>query len=409
MGLTSNHYSIIYLICLLPLLAHAYVVQSYPIAVLRYGKNLLKLNIFISVIHLIQTLPLPTQQQRHCYRPMTFVVFLLPANIRGVYHYDMRSRPHALRPASTSVHANTNIAYLGSPGFSFDELCLSGHDFSVFEHLADAESYFSTGIFRPISQATPAVAHLQSRNQVVVDIFNTSPRLAAIDAASSSPPPPTRARQTVPETPSTDTTSPVADRAPITRHDRVSLTLRPEYIRRLEELRETATLEPTLEPSVTSDTTAESPVVAQRSSAYSTSRDSERQDEFAEAYSPTAEFNRLYTDTEYPNTPFVDIHYTQSPASRTSSSLFTSPTFLSFCTCSTGTPPCLAHVLLLANPLDPTANVSTIRQNRRLVRIAASDSSEAQRRRTPDDARRSEGSPRGGQPPSPDSRRDQRR
>jgi hypothetical protein len=55
---------------------------------------------------------------------MTFVVFLLPANIRGVYHYDMRSRPHALRPASTSVHANTNIAYLGSPGFSFDELCL---------------------------------------------------------------------------------------------------------------------------------------------------------------------------------------------------------------------------------------------------------------------------------------------
>jgi hypothetical protein len=299
------------------------------------------------VIHLIQTLPLPTQQQRHCYRPMTFVVFLLPANIRGVYHYDMRSRPHALRPASTSVHANTNVAHLGSPGFSFDKLCLSGHDFSVFEHLADAGSYFSTGIFRPISQATPAVAHLQSRNQVVVDIFNTSPRLAAIDAASSSPPPPTRARQTVPGTPSTDTTSPVAVRAPITRHDRVSLTLRPEYIRRLEELRdatETAVRTwPPLEPSVTSDTAAESPEVA--ASSDQRTRDSGRHDEFADAHSPTAEFNRLYTNTECPNTPFVDIHYTQSPASRTSSSLFTSPTSLSLCTCSTGTPPCLAQML----------------------------------------------------------------
>ena len=93
---------------------------------------------------------------------MTYVVFLLPANIRGVYHYDMRSRPHALRPARTSEHANPNVAYLGTPGFSFDELCRDNHDFAVFAHLADADSYFSTGIFRPISQATPAVATLFS-------------------------------------------------------------------------------------------------------------------------------------------------------------------------------------------------------------------------------------------------------
>ena len=58
-----NHYSIIYL---LPLLVYAYGVQSHPIPVLRYGQHLFKLNLFTSVIHLIQTLPLPTQQQRHC-------------------------------------------------------------------------------------------------------------------------------------------------------------------------------------------------------------------------------------------------------------------------------------------------------------------------------------------------------
>jgi hypothetical protein len=91
---------------------------------------------------------------------MTCVVFLLPASVWGVYHYDMRSRPRALRPARTSEHANPNVACLGTPGFSFDELCRDNHDFAVFAHLADAESYFSTGIFRPISQATPAVATL---------------------------------------------------------------------------------------------------------------------------------------------------------------------------------------------------------------------------------------------------------
>ena len=341
---------------------------------------------------------------------MTFVVFLLPANIRGVYYYDMRSRPYALRPASTSVHANTNIAYLGSPGFSFDEMCLSGHDFSVFEHLADAGSYFSSGIFRPISQATPAVANLQSHNQVVVDIFDTSPRLAAIDAATSTPivappvPPTTRAQQLAPGTP-----SPGPARVPITRQDRVSLVLRSDTVDR--EPTDTADLPGPTPADITAfrddpDFSKPSETAASRDQR---TRDFGRHDEFANAYSPTADFNSLYTDQEFPNTTFVDINYTQSPASRTSSSLFTSPTFLSLCTCSTGTSPCLAHVLLLGNPLDPTANVSTIRQNRRLVRIAAAASAEAQRRRTPDASQRSHGTPGGRQPPSPDNRNISRR
>ena len=334
---------------------------------------------------------------------MTFVVFLLPANIRGVYYYDMRSRPHAMRPASTSVHANTNIAFLGHPGFSFDELCLSGHDFSMFEHLADAESYFSTGIFRPISQATPAVANLQSRNQVVVDIFNTSPNLAAIDEATSSPPP-TRRRQVVP-----GTATPEPDRIRITRQDRVPLVLAHAVNLELTDPIEVYTDTADLPGPTPADITAfrEDPDFSKPSETAASrdqrTRDFGRRDEFADAYSPTADFNRLYTDQEFPNTTFVDINYTQSPASRTSSSLFTSPTFLSLCACSTGTPPCLAHVLLLANPLDPTANVSTIRRNRRLVRIAAAASTEAQRRRsrTPDDGRHPP-TPRGGQSPSTD-------
>jgi hypothetical protein len=325
MGLSSNpnHYSIIYL---LSLLVHACGVQLYPTPVLRHGRHLLKLNMLTSVIHLIQTLPLPTQQQRHCYRPMTFVVFLLPAKIRGVCYYDMRSRPCALRPASTSAHANTNISCLGSPGFSFDELCLSGHGFSVFEHLADAGSYFPSGIFRPISQAAPAVANLQSRNQVVVDTFDTSPRLAAIDAATSSPPP-TRARQIVPGTP-----SPESARVPITRHDRVPLVLRSDTVDR--EPTDTADLPGPTPADITAfrddpDFSKPSETAASRDQR---TRDFGRHDEFSDARSPTADFNSLYTDQEFPNKTSVDINYTQSPASRTSSSLFTSPTFSSLCT-----------------------------------------------------------------------------
>jgi hypothetical protein len=53
-------------------------------------------------------------------------------------------------------------------------------------------------------------------------------------------------------------------------------------------------------------------------------------------------------------------------------SLFRSPTFLAFCTCdSIPDTLCLAHVLLFANPDDPSANVSAIRYNRRLIRQAA--------------------------------------
>ena len=52
-------------------------------------------------------------------------------------------------------------------------------------------------------------------------------------------------------------------------------------------------------------------------------------------------------------------------------SLFRSPTFLAFCTCESRPHNlCLAHVLLLANPADPLANVETIRANRRLIRQA---------------------------------------
>jgi hypothetical protein len=84
-------------------------------------------------------------------------------------------------------------------------------------------------------------------------------------------------------------------------------------------------------------------------------------DEFAAAYSPVPHYAGL----------FADPHYSASPASRTSSSLFTSATFLQFCTCATDNPgPCLAHALLLGNPADPTANVELIRQNRRLLRRA---------------------------------------
>jgi hypothetical protein len=85
-------------------------------------------------------------------------------------------------------------------------------------------------------------------------------------------------------------------------------------------------------------------------------------DEFADACSPVPHHAGLFTDP----------HYSSSPASRTSSSLFTSATFLQFFTCATDAPgPCLAHALLLGNPADPTANVDLIRQNRRLLRRAA--------------------------------------
>ena len=105
-------------------------------------------------------------------------------------------------------------------------------------------------------------------------------------------------------------------------------------------------------------------------------------EEFADAYSPVEDFDDAYAPTPHYAGLFADPHYSTSPASRTSSSLFTSATFLQFCTCATGAlGPCLAHALLLGDPADPTANVALIRQNRRLLRRAANDT--ASRRPSP--------------------------
>ena len=320
---------------------------------------------------------------------MTYVVFLLPANIRGVYHYDMRSRPYALRPARDSEHANPNIAYLGSPGFSFDELCRDNHDFAVFANLADAESYFSTGIFRPISQATPAVATLHSRHQLAVDIFAPSTRLDAIDTATASSdpiradtapqvtgalripgsPPPERASAQADTDDPPSQTQDLGTVLPANRVSRVVGSGTPDY----PVFPEVTLPDPDIRPA--RPQRCASPPSRERRTA-----ELGRHDEFADAYSPAAAYNALYTDSAFPDTSFEDANYTQSPASRTSSSLFTSPTFLSLCTCAVGVPPCLAHTLLLADPRNPTSNVSIIRQNRRLVRVAAAECTAARQR-----------------------------
>ena len=79
----------------------------------------------------------------------------------------------------------------------------------------------------------------------------------------------------------------------------------------------------------------------------------------------------LSADATYAGRPAPAIASPNASLVSPNDSLFRSPTFLAFCTCESRPHNlCLAHVLLLANPADPLANVETIRANRRLIRQA---------------------------------------
>ena len=232
-------------------------------------------------------------------------------------------------------------------------------------------------IFERASSAASAPLPVQTRSALVQSVLDdartaqvarTNSALSRLAQAPSIDPP-----TTVPDefasacSPSRDLLalaldSPIrlADRVPNTRPDRVSLTLRPEYLRRREELRDTTEIavRTPLEPSVTSDTAAESPPVAAR------------------RFLPFR-FSVREPSTAIPATRSAPAH---SPSSADldnhawPDSLHESEFFSRFCTCRTQYL-CLAHTLLFLPQHEPSTGTaaSLVRSNRRLLRAALRD------------------------------------
>ena len=368
-----------------------------------------------------------------------YVVFLQPESIRGVYLYDTRNcnveRPHRLR--SHGLHANPNVAMLDH---TFNDLLRAGIDFSCFTSLDDAEHHFTNGVFRPASQV-PALDSIDTRYQRVHDIFVGRGLRARPDIPDvSSPPPPSSSSVLVLETPPTDTPFDIfattarsdnnatdssnsgscseEDPLPHTpnsgRFSDSCLSDYEFYYGREED-----------DPRVVVDTTrvfahVEFDLSAQQCP-FPHLLDNATTDEFGRtlpAHRPhqrttslraldAARFfvNRRLADlqnnnpifpldslpdtsaartpSELPGTTTDEFAAEYSPVPiydhlfRTNDSLFTSATFLAYCTCATDTSvTCLAHTLLLADPRHPADNVELIRNNRRLLRRATSTTSQ---------------------------------